>query len=564
MGNKNSDVDLKENNCKGNNKKDDSTENELKSSKKRPKGFTLIELLAVIIILGILLVIAIPSVTTYIANSRKTGYIDTAKQMISGARSLINSGKLDVFDQDATYYVPITCVGSEIEAKTPYGDFDKAYIVVTYTGSGYDYYWTSTDTAQMGIKDLVAYENLSVDNLESGVAAEDIKDNTSVGKRKIVKIFNDDCTSVEEKIAFVPERAREGTLVEITSRNNVFGRVDLNKAIFEKIIVTTSIDIPLTAIDSWDASKQKNGSIVAWYVDSDNNGLYELYIGQKDGVIAGTSIEYAFADYSNVSYIDLTDFDTSNVVNMTGLFSNSGTNVSSFQIIGLKYFDTTNVTNMSLMFNSTGSSATTWSIGDLSNWNVSNVNSMSNMFASSGSSATNWSIGNIGRWDVSKVRSFYFMFSGAAYNASRFDLGNLNNWNVSSATAMGSMFHNAGYKAKYWNIGDLSNWDTSNVTSMSFIFAAAGHDATTWNSIGSFKIYSAAIDHMCYESKNIKANFDFYATPSFNRVNTLFKAAATGNGSYIIINYTSDVTNVDDIVNSRTGNGNIRKGSLIE
>ena len=35
------------------------------------KGFTLIELLAVIIILGVLLLIAVPSVSKYITNSSK-------------------------------------------------------------------------------------------------------------------------------------------------------------------------------------------------------------------------------------------------------------------------------------------------------------------------------------------------------------------------------------------------------------------------------------------------------------------------------------------------------------
>ena len=38
--------------------------------KTNKKGFTLIELLAVIIILGVLMIIAIPSVTQYISNSR--------------------------------------------------------------------------------------------------------------------------------------------------------------------------------------------------------------------------------------------------------------------------------------------------------------------------------------------------------------------------------------------------------------------------------------------------------------------------------------------------------------
>ena len=43
----------------------------------KSKGFILIELLAVIIILGILILIAIPSVTNYINNSRKSTYVNT-------------------------------------------------------------------------------------------------------------------------------------------------------------------------------------------------------------------------------------------------------------------------------------------------------------------------------------------------------------------------------------------------------------------------------------------------------------------------------------------------------
>ena len=87
-----------------NNKKKNDTEivNKNVSNKKIKdnKAFTLIELLAVIIILGVLMIIAIPSVTTYISNSRKTAYIDTAKQVISGARNLVNEGRLEMYSPD--------------------------------------------------------------------------------------------------------------------------------------------------------------------------------------------------------------------------------------------------------------------------------------------------------------------------------------------------------------------------------------------------------------------------------------------------------------------------------
>ena len=166
---------------------------------KKKNGFTLIELLAVIIILGILMIIAIPSVTKYISDSRKSAYIDTAKGIISGARNLVNTGKLRMYDTSATYYIPISCIKTENGAKTPYGEFenDGAYVGVTFDGEGYNYYWISNDTSGQGIKEITLSSELDEDDIESGINEGEVQgiiQTTGIDGRNNIKIFNSDCT----------------------------------------------------------------------------------------------------------------------------------------------------------------------------------------------------------------------------------------------------------------------------------------------------------------------------------------------------------------------------------
>lgn len=52
------------------------------------KGFTLIELLAVITIMGILMMVAIPTVSRTIENSRKDAFIDMVKQYVSSVQNM--------------------------------------------------------------------------------------------------------------------------------------------------------------------------------------------------------------------------------------------------------------------------------------------------------------------------------------------------------------------------------------------------------------------------------------------------------------------------------------------
>ena len=123
------------------------------------KGFTLIELLAVIIILGILMIIAIPSVTSYIQNSRKSAYVDTAVGYMDAVMKEVNASKdLRFFSTNTLYLVSVghnkdhSCVSVESGGQSPFSDEWKyAFVGVTYDGKGYSYYFIAEDMAGQGV-----------------------------------------------------------------------------------------------------------------------------------------------------------------------------------------------------------------------------------------------------------------------------------------------------------------------------------------------------------------------------------------------------------------------------
>ena len=183
-----------------------------KIESKKIFGFTLIELLAVIIILGVLMIIAIPSVTEYISSSRKSAYISTAGQYISGARNKINAAEIPMFDVDATYYVPTSCISLEKGGDSPFGEIEEGYIVVTYDGHGYDYYFTVRDSSNQGIL-LTADELLDEDRIITGL--KDLNEFVAIEGREKVLILQDCGATFTEYPALetIPE---QGKLDEVT------------------------------------------------------------------------------------------------------------------------------------------------------------------------------------------------------------------------------------------------------------------------------------------------------------------------------------------------------------
>ncbi len=139
--------------------------------KTNKKGFTLIELLAVIIILGVLMIIAIPSVTQYISNSRKSAFAQSASGYIDDTRNMVNQAtKVQLFDVNTLYLIPVghedgkSCVAVEKGGRSPFSDtWEYAYVGVTYNGKNYNYYFVAKDGSNQGIN-FVSQKDLA-DNL---------------------------------------------------------------------------------------------------------------------------------------------------------------------------------------------------------------------------------------------------------------------------------------------------------------------------------------------------------------------------------------------------------------
>lgn len=149
------------------------------------KGFTLIELLAVIIILGVLLLIAVPSVSKYIQQSREKTYVTNLSKIVDAVSTEVNSYSGDyTFNTKEYLVVPIVCVELErgSSEKSPFSKYLplQSYVVVTRNESnGFDYRVTALDETGYGVK-LAKSDAASV--VKDATPAEITKTTTADGK----------------------------------------------------------------------------------------------------------------------------------------------------------------------------------------------------------------------------------------------------------------------------------------------------------------------------------------------------------------------------------------------
>ena len=163
-----------------------------------------------------------------------------------------------------------------------------------------------------------------------------------------------------------------------------------------------------------------------------------------------TDMNSMFSDMSKLTSLNLPNFDTSNVTNMGYMFSG----MSKLTSLNLPNFDTSNVTNMQYMFFNMPSLTTL----DLSSFDTSQVTNMSGMFLGM-SKLTSLNLPN---FDTSNVTNMKSMFR----NMSSLTTLNLSNFNTSKVTNMDSMFSHMSSLTTL----NLSNFNTSQVTDMKSMF----------------------------------------------------------------------------------------------
>ena len=251
--------------------------------------------------------------------------------------------------------------------------------------------------------------------------------------------------------AIYKENVIQNETTQPSSSTSTFLNTEVLRNQIESITIEKTNVVPNDAKYSKDISSKQDGSVMLWYTDKDNNSLYEISIGSENGSVeANTNGSGMFAYLDNVSTLDLSGLDTSNMTSMSRMFYNS----KSLTNIDTSGFDTSKVVNMSSMFNG----CTNLENLDLSNFDTSNVTDVNYMF----NNCNKIKRISLSNFNTNKVTKMYYMFS----NCNSLINLDLSSFDTSNVTDMGAMFSECSSLTSL----DLSNFDTSNVTAMYYMF----------------------------------------------------------------------------------------------
>ena len=362
-----------------------------------------------------------------------------------------------------------------------------------------------------------------------------------------------------------------------SSSTSTFLNTEVLRNQIESITIEKTNVVPNDAKYSKDISSKQDGSVMLWYTDKDNNSLYEISIGSENGSVeANTNGSGMFAYLDNVSTLDLSGLDTSNMTSMSKMFYNSKslTNIdlsgfdtskvvimsdmfngcTNLEKINLSNFNTSKVTSMAFMFNNCSNLKTL----DLSTFNTIKLITMNRMFRN----CSNLSKLNLSKFNTSNVTDMYATFQGCKslinLDLSSFDtnsvinfgstfegcsnLSNLNisNFRTSNTTSMCMMFRGC---SSLKNL-DLTNFDTSKVTDMRYMFSGALINDIDLSNFDTSKVTSM------YSMFSSVSELEYLDLSNFNTKNVTDMSSMFWDNKNLKTIYVSELWTVSNVTNS--------------
>ena len=262
-----------------------------------------------------------------------------------------------------------------------------------------------------------------------------------------IKISVDSKILIEKKINMIESRYNNG---------NTYDERDYweYQDYIENITFNNRIIEPDDYEEAYDISENKDESVIAYLAENEND-LYDLYIMAEGNIYANpdsSSLFYGFGELENINNLEY--FRTIYAEDMSSMFGN----IYNMEELDLSTFDTRNVVNMNNIF-----SQNQFKEIDLSNLNTKNVRDMSYMFYMTSRVKKL----DLSSFDTSNVTDMSWMF----YNCGFLEELNLgNNFNTMNVTNMEKMFTNTGVTENFKGFNLEDKFDTRNVTNMDGMF----------------------------------------------------------------------------------------------
>ena len=457
------------------------------------KGFTLIELLAVILILGIIALIAIPTVNKILSEAREGAFRTSSDNIINSIEE--------------------ECQTSLIKGETPILSYtfskgkpsSKLNVKGTMPDDGYVFLDRNCSITNFFLKDQNNVYSNGEDIRNEYMLMASTEENTSIFKT-IYPTFYDHIVSVN----FI---------------NN--------------------LNIPAEAIEIKNPSVSEAQKIKSWLIE--NGGKYTLYIGSDKTIYANYESQYLFKDMISVTNINLDNFNTSFTTNMAYFFYN----LQELMSLNVNNLSVSNVKNMNAMFYNLKKIKTL----DLSNWDTSNLINMDCMFYGCDmitnldltnfdtKNVTNMAMTftncysltslNISNWVTNKVTNMNQMFT----NCTRLTSLDLSSFDTSKVTDMYGIFWSCG-SLKTLNV---SHFNVNNVTNMTDLFHSClelvSLDISNWNITNTDDLTDSFYN--CTKLKNITMNNSNYV--SINKIINVLPTRNAVDPGFLIITENSNI-----------------------